>query len=296
MKKVLKWIGIILGGLVGLLALALVVLYFIGSSRLNRSYDISVESVDIPTDEAVIARGKHLAEAVTLCLACHGDNLEGSVIDDEPSIAIISAPNLTSGRGGVAATYSDADWVRAIRHGVDPEGRGLIIMHSDVYHNLTKEDLSATIAFLKSVPPVDNEIPYTRALPLGKIMVALGMFDVEGMPLIPAEVIEHNAPFLEKSQEEESAAYGQYLVSITVCRMCHGPDLKGKPPLEPGAPPAPDITTNGHLSGVSGQDFISLVRSRGAVESEHMPWDVYANMIDEELSAIFLYINSLNGE
>lgn len=294
MKRILKWIGIGLGGLVGLLVLALVVFYFLGSARLNKNYDIQVETIHIPRDEAAITRGRHLSEALTLCQACHGDRLEGAVIDEEPLISTISASNLTSGRGSPVATYTDADWVRAIRHGVNPEGRGLIIMHSDIYHNLSEEDLGAVIAFLKSVPPVDNEIPNTRAKPLGKLFVALGMFDIEGMPLIPAEVIDHNAPFVEMTLQESSTEYGGYLVSITLCSMCHGPDLTGRPPLEPGSPPGPDITLSGRLNDVSQQDFIKLFRTRGTVESEYMPWNVYTNMTDEELGAIWLYLTSLN--
>lgn len=146
MKKALKWIGIILGGLVVLVILAAVGLNIAAGVRLNKTHDIRAEAITIPTDEEAIARGKHLAEAVTFCQACHGDNLAGDVIDDEPLIATISAPNLTSGRGGVGSTLSDADFVRAIRHGVNPEGRGLILMHSDVFHNLSEQDLGAVIA------------------------------------------------------------------------------------------------------------------------------------------------------
>lgn len=293
MRKVLKWIGIGLGILLGLLVLALGALYLMGSARLNKSYDIQAKNITIPTDEGAIARGQHLAQAVTLCQACHGDNLEGSVIDDEPFISTISASNLTSGRGGAVPAYTNEDWVRAIRHGINPEGRGLILMHSDLYHNLSEADLGAIIAFAKSVPAVDNELPGTRAEPLGKIFVALGMFDVEGMPLIPAEVIDHKASFTEAPAQAASADYGQYLLSITLCSMCHGSDLTGSPPLEPGAPPGPDITPAGELNGVSEQAFIDLFHARGLEEREYMPWDMFAHMTDEELRAIWLYLVSL---
>lgn len=39
MKKVLKWIGIVLGSLIGLILLAGIVLFTIGNSRLNKVYD-----------------------------------------------------------------------------------------------------------------------------------------------------------------------------------------------------------------------------------------------------------------
>jgi hypothetical protein len=45
MKKVLKWTGIVLGSLLGLLVLAMVVLYILGSNRLNKSYEIQVKTL-----------------------------------------------------------------------------------------------------------------------------------------------------------------------------------------------------------------------------------------------------------
>jgi hypothetical protein len=125
-------------------------------------------------------------------------------------IATFYAPNLTSGKGGVGTTYSDRDYVRAIRHGVNPEGRGLLIMHSDVYHNLSEEDLVAVIAYVKYLAPVDNEIPKPKVEPLGRILIALGLFDREGLPLIAAEVIDHSAPFLEMPAKAATAEYGHY--------------------------------------------------------------------------------------
>ncbi len=90
-----------------------------------------------------------------------------------------------------------------------------------------------------------------------------------------------------------TAEYGGYLMSITLCRMCHGSDLRGRPPLEPGSPPGPDITLGGHLNGVSEQAFIAMFRARGEGASEYMPWDVYANMIDEELQSLWMYLQSI---
>jgi cytochrome c553 len=298
MKKVLKWIGIVLGSLVALLVVAAAVLYILGSARLNKTYDIQPEAIAVPTNEAAIARGKHLVEALTFCGGCHGEDLRGDAFEDEPMIATFYAPNLTSGRGGIGAAYSDADYVRAIRHGVNPEGRGLLIMHSDVYHNLSEQDLGAMIAYLKSVAPVDNEIPEPKIEPLGNILVALGVFDSEALPLIPAELIDHSAPFPEMPAQGTTAEYGGYLVSITLCHMCHGPDLTGAPPLEPGMPPGPNLTPGGELGGWSEADFIQTMRTGVSphgdeLDPEFMPWDVYANMTNEELKSLWMYLQSL---
>jgi cytochrome c553 len=240
-------------------------------------------------------------EALLFCQACHGDHLEGQLFIDEVMIATVYAPNLTSGQGGVGARYTVADFVRAIRHGVNPEGRGLLIMHSDVFHSLSKEDLGAVIAYVQSVPPVDNHIPEPRLLPLGRILVPLGVFDSEAIPFIPAELIDHGAPFVGMPEAEATAEYGQYLMSITLCAMCHGPDLKGGLPLEPGMPAGPDITVYGAPRGWSEQQFVTTIRTGVTptgreLNPDFMPWDIYANMTDDELSAMWHYLMSIGGE
>ncbi len=301
MKKVLKWIGIALGGFLGLLVLASIVLYVRGSARLNKTHEIQLENIAIPTNESAIARGQHLVETLTFCQECHGDNLEGKVFIDEPMMATVYAPNLTSGQGGVGATYTDADYVGAIRHGVNPERRGLLIMHSDVFHNLSEEDLGAVIAYVKSVPPVDNEIPNRRFLPLARILFALGLFDSEAIPFIPAEVIDHDAPFVEMPEMGATAEHGQYLMSITLCSMCHGSDLKGGPPLDPSMPAGPNIAGYAAPGGWSEEQFVTTIRTGVTpygkeLRQDFMPWDIYANLTDDELVAMWRYIASLSSE
>jgi cytochrome c553 len=198
----------------------------------------------------------------------------------------------------LGATYTDADYIKAIRHGINPQGRGLILMHSDIYHNLSQQDLGAIIAYLKSVPAVDKELPMTKVEPLGKILVALGMFDSEALPLIPAEVIDHAAPFSEMPTAGATVEYGGYLMSITLCQMCHGSDLAGAAPLEERMPPGPNITTAGELGEWSEAEFIKTMRTGVSphgheLDPEFMPWDVYARMTDDELRALWLYIQSL---
>jgi len=296
MKRILKWAGIGLAALAAILVVAAAVLYFKGGSRLNAIHDIQIPPVAIPTDSAALARGHYLAEAVMLCHDCHGADLEGHVIFDDPSIATIYASNLTTGRGGVGAEYSDVDFVRAIRHGINRSGRGLMIMHSDAFHNLDEGDLAAVVAHVKSVPPVDNEVPKITTAPLGRIFVALGFFDSESMPLIPAEVIDHTAPFSEPPPAGPTPEYGEYLVSIGICQMCHGRDLNGGPPIEEGAPPAPSILPyGGHWTE---EDFIRTIRTGvtpydKTLDEEVMPWRSYAKMADEDLAAIRGYIASV---
>ncbi len=83
MKKFLKWVGIVLGALVGLIVIGLVVIYFNSQSRLNHVFEIPEEQVTIPTDAASIENGKHIFQ-FRGCEACHGEDLQGTVYLDDP--------------------------------------------------------------------------------------------------------------------------------------------------------------------------------------------------------------------
>ena len=145
MKKVLKWIGIVLGSLIGLILVLAAVFYFIGESRLNKKYEVPPSNITIPTDAARVEFGKHRAE--TLCQGCHGANLSG--IDnwfDAPPLGNIASANLTSGQGGIGAEFTTEDYVRAIRHGIDRDGKPIFMTAVVSTAHLSDEDLGAIIA------------------------------------------------------------------------------------------------------------------------------------------------------
>jgi hypothetical protein len=170
MKKALTWAGIGLGVIMALIALVVAGLYLNAELRLNKTYNVSVEAVSIPTDAAAIERGKHWA--AVYCADCPGDNMAGTVKFDDPAIGRIEALNLTPGKGGAGAEYSDTDWVRAIRHGLDPEGMPSIGMPSGDYYNLSDTDLGDNIAYMKSVPAVDAEMQGPALTPMGRVLLA----------------------------------------------------------------------------------------------------------------------------
>src|SRR5215469_1917095 len=130
-------------------------LYLVGTLKLGQKYAVSAPALTIPRDAASIARGHHLAFAITKCLDCHGQGLGGKIFVDVPPFRLV-APNLTRGVGGVGATLTDADFARAIRDGVAPDGHGLYVMPSADFTHLSDADVADIIAYVKSVPPVDN--------------------------------------------------------------------------------------------------------------------------------------------
>jgi cytochrome c553 len=291
MRKALKWIGIGLGGLVVLLLLAAMVLYAIGSARLNKNHDIQAEGIKIPTDDASLARGRHLVKGPALCAECHGQDLSGELLFDEPGIVKVHGTNIT----GLGETHSDGDLIRSIRHGVDTDGRQLVIMPADIYIHLSAGDMGAIIAYLKTLPRVGNDIPEPEVSVMGRILLAAGMFG----DVFPAEYIEHNRPFPTMPAIGANGEYGEYLAAATGCTSCHGEDLSGEL-FDPEAPPAPDLTPVGELGGWSEAYFIQTFRIGGSPQSdeadhEFMPWDEYAKMTDEELKALWMYLKSLPG-
>ncbi len=56
MRRVLKWVGIVLGGLVGLILVLILGLYLVGNGRMTRTYGVQPEAVVVPADAAAIER------------------------------------------------------------------------------------------------------------------------------------------------------------------------------------------------------------------------------------------------
>jgi mono/diheme cytochrome c family protein len=295
-RKILKWIGIVLGSLIGLLVLAFVVLYTIGSvkwSKFHGKYDVPVETIPIPTDPASIALGEHIANT-RMCRDCHGEDLSG-ISDRAPGLITLSIPNLTPGAGGVGATNTDEDWVRAIRHGVGYDRRGLVLMPSGVWYYLSDEDLGALIAYLKSLPPIDHEMPKAELEPLGRVMLALGQLPPEIVPNVLS--IDHNGPRPVAPQPGITVEYGKYLART--CTLCHGSELNGRMISEGGPEKylALNLTPGGEMKGWSEEDFMTTLRT-GVTPSGHhlidvMPWKYFGQMTDEELKAVWMYLQSL---
>ena len=292
MKKVLKWNGIFFAGLLAIVIIVLIGLNISTNTRLNKSYEVTPQQVEIPLDNASIERGAYIYS--TSCAECHGDNLAGTPFFNDPPIAYIPAPNLTSGVGGIGSTYTDIDYVRAIQHGITPDGEPLLIMPSEAYWYFSDEDLGAVIAYLKSSPAVDNSFGDKKITFLGKALLAAGAFG----DIIYAETIAHDQEPPAAPPRAESAEYGNYLVNIQHCIACHGENLNGGQSPQPGAPFSPNLTPGGVLSTWSTADFINTMRTGTTplghqLDKNFMPYTEIGRMTDEDLTAIFLYLQSL---
>jgi cytochrome c553 len=279
-----------LAAIVGALILMAATLTGLSNRTLSRRFEVTPAPIVIPTDSASIERGRHLGTAITKCVECHGEDLGGVAMDLGP-MGTFPAANLTSGRGG--RQRSDADWVRAIHHGVGDSGRALVFMPALPYSSLGPADLGAIIAWVKSMPPVDRELPPLKLGPIGRMMIA-----TRPGRLVPAVAINHTASFPADLTPAPTAEYGRYITVVGGCTYCHGDDLAGGiKEGPPGTPASADLRPDGPTARWSETDFITALRTGnrpdGSALNPFMPWQATRLMTDEEIRAVWLYLRSL---
>jgi mono/diheme cytochrome c family protein len=296
MKGVLKWAGMAAGGLV-----LLVLLVLGGAMGFTKTHQSQVYTFEVaplqPTAEASEAEMLELGRRLVLvrgCADCHKPDLGGDLMLEDPAIGRLTATNLTRGEGGIASQYTDADWIRAIRHGVSPAGRALVFMPSHEFYPIGDDDLAAMIAYIKSVPPVDRVHPANRVGPIAALLHVMGK-----MPLLPARMIDHTAPRPVAPAPGVTVDYGEYLA--TGCVGCHGAGFAGG--RIPGSPPDMPIPTNitpdpeTGLAAWDQSDFIRLmregVRPDGSEVNPFMPVQFTKEFTDMELEAMWLYLRGI---
>lgn len=290
--KILKWVGITLGTLIALLLIFVAVTYFITERHFNETYQIEPGMVEVSTDSSIIAHGKHVA-TVRGCIECHGGSLGGAVFLDDPAVGLLIATNLTTGQGGIGSEYSDGDLIRSIRHGVKKNGKPAIFMPSHEYNPIDKRDLSALMSYIRSLEPVDNELPETKVGMMARFLYMYG-----GMHLVPARLINHNNPIPEPVENRTPLEMGEYLA--VTCTGCHGEGFAGGaiPGVPPDWPVAANITPKGNIGNWTLQEFITTMETGVTPEGKelrqpYMPWEMLGAMTDEELEGLYTYLRSL---
>lgn len=296
MKKALKWIGIILGGLLALLVVVVISMVIYGQMKFKpRFADRPLYEITADTSPEGQARGLYLMEGVMNCTeACHSEFSDqvlaggSDALNDGPISVVFAIPNLTPDGETGLGSWSDAEIARAIREGVDKDGVGLVVMPAYNYHAMSDEDMAAVLGYLRGLEPVHNQVPPFQANAVAKIMNASGAFGPSsiGEPITSAQ----SAP------QPGTVEYGAYLVSLAACRDCHKQNLAGGPlPFsDPKAPQAANLTPAGDLTNWSETDFMAAVRTgalpSGSQLTEGMP---RYQINDDDLADIFKYLHSL---
>ena len=281
--------------------------------------------IEVPQEPSaeLIEHGRYLSENVGICTTCHsqrdwryygGPPAEGTAgaggtsfteLFLFPDEVVINGTNLTP--AGPIGDWTDAELARAITGGLRPDGSMIFLMMPiNQYRYIAKPDLVAMIAYLRSLHPVENDVPPTEL----KYQL---LKDVGWMFVAP--------PAMQRKQPGApgSARRGKYIANLASCRWCHtatdilgfpvpGTDWAGGmgfPVPEPGGGWvfSPNITPD-EETGIgrwSREQFIARFRASKPeiIQSAPLPpggfnspmaWSAYSGMTDEDLGAIYAFL------
>jgi cytochrome c553 len=259
--------------------------------KLQRQVDVKVVAVPLPEDETRLARGKYLYETRG-CTDCHGLDGAGRQVIDDGGFRV-RGPQIAPGAASVTASYRTEDWVRAIRHGVAPSGRPLLIMPSEDYNRLSDEDLGAMVAHLRRLPQVAGK-PAEISLPL-PVRVLYGFGAIRDA----AEKIDHALPPQQPVAHGATVEYGRYVANM--CVGCHGDHLSGgKVPGGPPDWPAAANLTPGQGSAMpryaDAKAFAGMLRTGKRPDGTTiavMPFEALSKMDDTEVAALYAFLGTL---
>lgn len=302
--KLLKWTGISL--LILLLMLSVTV-----ALRQNMKYEAPYPDIKASADTNIIARGKQLVLGPAHCVNCHGPNNADSLLAQGLDVPLhgghewklpfgsIYARNITPDAETGIGNMQDKEIARILRYGVNAKGNAVLDFMP--FHNMSDEDLTAVISYLRAQKPVVNKVPDHQFNVMGKVIKAF-MVKPHGPTVeVPKSVVR-----------DSSVQYGEYLtMSVANCNGCHtqrsmtgeyigAPFAGGNPIPGEGGMPAltPPNISGDSASRIQAWDethFINRFRKGKIIEYSHMPWTAYGNMSDNDLKAIFKYLKSVRA-
>lgn len=285
-----RLVGGIVTGLLTLLLAAIGVVGLVGVYRLDAPHGGPAPSVQAAATADQLALATRRLNG---CAGCHSSTgglpLDGGTDNflggGGPGLGVLVAPNLTP--GGPLKDWSDGEILRAVREGVDRDGHPLLIMPADAFHHLSDADGQVLVASLRAQPAASRTTPGRDLNLLGLLLVGAGLFPTAEQP--------HIAQPQPAPPAGPTPAYGQYLVDVTGCSLCHGPNLEGRSGGGGFGPPAgPNLRAL--VPTWQQADFVRFFRSGQdpygrAVDPALMPWtDIGKMYSDEELAAIYAAI------
>ncbi len=305
LMKFAAWVAVVVAAVATVLVVVVQV-------RSRRTFETPYPEIHASGDAAVIARGRYLAYGPAHCVACHVSEGEQEAVKAgaTPPLAgggkfvlplgTVYTPNLTGdGETGIAH-FTDAELARVLRYGVMPDGRAALPFME--FHDLSDEDLTAVISFLRSQPPVRRDVPEHRFNFLGKVVLAFLI-----KPIGPSRPVRAKSP-----AEEATIERGAYLAnSVAGCVECHtkrsnvdghyvgAPFSGGNVFTVEGDPNTILVTPNltpsrtGHITSWPEEQFVGRFGVGAGVPHTHMPWRLYQRMSENDVRAIYRYLRSL---
>ena len=228
---------------------------------------------------ASYARGEYLYQRGARCAACHASDAGGQLVIRDAQIATLWGPNLTRGNPSVGQRYTDADFERAIRRGLRPDGQRLLAMPSWDDAVLSDADVASLIAYLRAAKPVVRDPPAFRLGLLGRLELVTGAlaFDSDRIP---------DAPISAPANRVLAVA------RVAGCLRCHAVNgLSAPPPLPPERASAP-MRSLPELGDAALAAALRDARAPGGrTIPEHVPPAVPAQLDDADVAAIAAYLH-----
>ena len=244
MAPIWRWAGRALAALAVLAVLAVGMVYVASELTISRHYPLPPSSFHVVADAGSVARGAHLVRVVG-CTDCHGADLRGQYVDDFK----MAPPNLTL----LAKSFSDADFDRAIRHGLKPDGTSLAeYMPSGAFQYLSDRELSDVVAYIRS-RPVGGQ-----AQPAPSYSLAERFKFLTGENMTQVTVMGLQTPGLDLGPQY---AVGRHLATIA-CGECHTTTFNGYPGFSPNLVL---VASYGH------DDFVKFMRTGKAAGNRELP-------------------------
>jgi mono/diheme cytochrome c family protein len=259
-----------------------------------------------------LERGRYLVTGVAGCFACHSEHdwtshgapipagMEGAgeVMPMPELPGRVVAPNITSDVETGVGAWSDDELARAIREGVDRQGRTLFpMMLYERFRQMSDEDLASIIVFLRTVPPKRRQLVRSEII-----------FPVKYLVRSAPEPVTESVPS-DAAMNTDPVKRGAYLVQLGGCEDCHTPSLRGQPIAgmefaggEPRNGPWGNVSSANLTpddSGIKYYDealFLQVMHT-GYVRARElkpiMPYWVFGHMTDDDLKAIFAYLRTV---
>jgi cytochrome c553 len=274
MRRFWKWMGVALGGIALFSLAALAYVYAASEQIIGKRYPLAPSHVHASTNPTVIALGKRLVRPYG-CADCHRPNLQGTFIADFG----ISSRNLTR----LAATFSDADFDRAIRKGLRPDGTSVAeAMPADAFQYMPDGDVTAIISYIRSLKPAGADIPTPSFGLLQRVAVLAGKVHADaywfGMQKPALDLGSHYARGRE--------------IAMSACGECHLTALTGGPEGIPGPRP-PDLSL---VASYERADFLKFMHTGKAAGNRELPMMSavarvrISHLSDAELNELFDYL------
>ncbi len=258
--------------------------------------------------QARLDRGRYIVEGPAHCFQCHsqvnwktdaqpkpGKKGGGSIFEEE-IFSWLVAPNISPDIETGAGSWTDEQLARAIREGIGHDGRRLFPMMPYLnFRHMSDEDLASVIVYLRSIEPVRNVLPKTMIPEAAKGMVP------------PIQPVPASVPEPDMSNK---IVRGQYLATLGNCGFCHTPvNQQGQPITQlafagglPFKGPWGQLSSANITSDASGISYYDEALFLTALRTGHvgarklnplMPWTYFRNMNDDDLKAIFAYLQTL---